>query len=98
MSPTHQSMGTANEIEPRHIVAIQLKILTPVGTAIRNDMIEKKGSDTAPVVNMWCAQTVIEYAAMRTRLRTIARYPNSGLRAKTGTTSDTMPNAGSATM
>ncbi len=34
------------------MVPIQLKNFTPVGTAIRNDIIEKNGSSTAPVANM----------------------------------------------
>ena len=34
INPTDQSMGVENRIEPPHIVAIQLKILMPVGTAI----------------------------------------------------------------
>src|SRR5437762_11146254 len=37
----------------------------PVGTAMRKDMRLKKGRLTAPVVNMWWAQTVIERPAMR---------------------------------
>ena len=49
---------------PRHIVPIQLKILMPVGTAIRRLMIEKKGSRTTPVVNMWWAQTPSDSAAI----------------------------------
>ena len=40
------------------MVASQLKNLMPVGTAIRNVKKLKKGRYTAPVVNMWCAQTV----------------------------------------
>ena len=32
--PMAQSMGVSNRIEPPHIVAIQEKILTPVGTAM----------------------------------------------------------------
>ncbi len=46
------------------MVPIQLKNLTPVGTAIRNDMPEKKPLATTPVVNMWCAQTPIERPAI----------------------------------
>jgi hypothetical protein len=46
------------------MVPIQLKNLTPVGTAIKNVMNEKKGSSTAPVANMWCAHTVIDSPAM----------------------------------
>ncbi len=41
-----------------------MKNFTPVGTAIRNVMNEKNGSSTAPVVNMWCAQTVIDSPAI----------------------------------
>ncbi len=36
---------------------IQLTNFTPVGTAMRNETAEKNGLLTAPVVNMWCAQT-----------------------------------------
>ena len=49
---------------PRQIVPTQLKNFTPVGTAIRNVMNEKNGSSTAPVVNMWCAHTVIDRPAI----------------------------------
>ncbi len=63
-SPIIHSIGTPSLIEPRHIVAIQLKILIPVGTAIRSDMIEKNGSCTQPVVNMWCAHTAIDRLAI----------------------------------
>src|SRR6266516_5216078 len=64
MNPTEKSMGVSNVIEPRHIVPIQLKNFTPVGTAIRNVMMLKNGSSTAPVVNMWCAHTVTDSAPM----------------------------------
>ena len=49
---------------PRHMVPTQLKNLTPVGTAMRNVMNEKNGSSTAPVVNMWCAHTVMDSPAI----------------------------------
>ena len=39
------------------MVASQLKNLMPVGTAMRNVKNAKNGRKTAPVVNMWCAQT-----------------------------------------
>ena len=55
---------------PRHIVPIQLKNFTPVGTAIRNDIAEKNGLDTTPVVIMWWAHTPIEYAAIPSVART----------------------------
>ena len=34
MKPSAHSIGTRNWIEPPHMVAIQEKIFTPVGTAI----------------------------------------------------------------
>ena len=34
MNPIAHSIGVLNSIEPPHMVAIQLKIFTPVGTAI----------------------------------------------------------------
>ena len=46
------------------MVPTQLKNFTPVGTAIRKVMNEKNGSSTAPVVNMWCAHTVIDSPAI----------------------------------
>lgn len=51
-NPSDHSMGVSNEMLPFHIVPIQLKNLTPVGTAMMNDMAEKNGSRTAPVANM----------------------------------------------
>ena len=57
-------MGGSKEIWPRHMVPAQLKNFTPVGTAIRNVMNEKNGSSTAPVVNMWCAHTVMDRPAI----------------------------------
>ena len=59
-----KSIGVSNEICPRHMVPIQLKNFIPVGTAIRNERNEKNGSSTWPVANMWCAQTLIDRAAM----------------------------------
>ena len=56
--PSAKSIGVARMIEPRHRVASQLNIFTPVGTAIRAVMKLKKGRNTWPVVNMWCAQTL----------------------------------------
>src|SRR3954454_14625636 len=59
MKPTAKYIGTLRTSEPRHIVAIQLKILMPVGTAIANDESMKKASTAigVGVVNMWCAHT-----------------------------------------
>ena len=59
------NIGVSDRILPRHIVAIQLKNLIPVGTAIRIDMAAKEGLLTTPVTNMWCAHTEKLYASMR---------------------------------
>jgi hypothetical protein len=42
-NPTVQSSGVSKDREPPHIVPIQLKNFTPVGTAMRKVMPEKKG-------------------------------------------------------
>ena len=44
---------------PSQIVASQLKILIPVGTAIRSVVIiiGTRSHDAMPLTNMWCAQT-----------------------------------------
>ena len=53
-------IGTSNEIDPRHIVAIQLNTFTPVGTAINIVQYIKNNSPAKgiPVVNMWWAHTM----------------------------------------
>jgi hypothetical protein len=59
MNPIQKSIGTRNCSLPPAIVAIQLKILTPVGMAI--DIVETANAALAagprPVVNMWWAHT-----------------------------------------
>ena len=51
-NPIAQIMGVSKVSEPPHMVPIQLKNFTPVGTAIKNVMNEKNGRFTAPVTNM----------------------------------------------
>src|ERR1700722_16499085 len=55
--PTQNSSGVVNSTVPRHNVAIQLTILTPVGTAIKNELIITNTSTTSGVgvANMWWA-------------------------------------------
>jgi hypothetical protein len=60
--PTAQSIGVRMAMLPPHIVPIQLKNLTPVGIAIKKVIKEKNGRLTAPVTNMWCAQTATDKA------------------------------------
>jgi len=62
--PIAHSMGVSNDREPPHMVPIQLKNLTPVGTAMSIVMMAKKGSSTCPVAYMWCAQTLTDRAAI----------------------------------
>ena len=54
-----KSIGVSNVIDPRHIVATQLKTFTPVGTAINMvQYIKNNSANTGiPVVNIWCAHT-----------------------------------------
>src|SRR3954470_4294031 len=59
-NPTDHSIGVGKVSRPPIIMKIQLKNLTPVGTAMMNDVAAKNGRFTAPVVNMWWAHTVIE--------------------------------------
>ena len=51
---------------PRQVVASQLKIFTPVGTATAIEEIMKKAWSPhgKPTANMWCAHTSIETNAM----------------------------------
>jgi len=53
------SIGVSKVIEPLHMVAVQLKIFTPVGTAMDMVAYMKNSSPVSgmPTVNMWCAQT-----------------------------------------
>ncbi len=44
--PITQSIGVSKETLPRHIVPIQLKNFTPVGTPIRKVIKEKNGKST----------------------------------------------------
>ena len=66
MNPTAKSMAVLKSIEPRHIVAIQLNILTPVGTAIAMVVRAKTEFATgpSPTVNMWWLQTIHPMKAM----------------------------------
>ncbi len=62
--PRAHSIGVSKLSDPFHMVPIQLKNFTPVGTAIRNVMKEKNGSIAPWVANMWCAHTVTDRPVM----------------------------------
>ncbi len=57
--PTAKSMGVVKLSWPPHIVDVQFKIFTPVGTAISIVLAEKTelGTGPSPTVNMWWTQT-----------------------------------------
>ncbi len=61
-NPITNNIGVSNVTWPRHMVPIQLKNFTPVGTPIRNVINEKNGKRTFPLANMWCAHTATERA------------------------------------
>src|SRR4029079_7655799 len=98
--PTAKYIGVLNWSEPPHIVPSQLKIFTPVGMAINIVAREKKVSEIGPmpVVNMWWLHTPKPRKAMNAPEKTIAAYPKSGFREKTGSTSEMSRNAGSTRM
>src|SRR5699024_2855324 len=95
-NPIDHSIGVSKVSFPRHIVPIQLKNFTPVGTAMSIDMMAKNGSSTAPVAYMWCAHTVIDRAAIPIVAHTSPLYAKMGLRENTGITSVMMPKNGNA--
>jgi hypothetical protein len=60
MKPMVHRIGTVNRTRPPYIVNNQLKIFTPVGTAMIMLMTPKKALTfaLAPMVKKWCSQTV----------------------------------------
>ena len=58
-TPVANSIAELSRILPPHIVAIQFRIFTPVGTAM--NMVESVKAPTEigpmPETNMWCAHT-----------------------------------------
>ena len=54
-TPIAKSIAALNLIRPPHIVAIQLRIFTPVGTAINIVDSEKAATETGPIpdTNIW---------------------------------------------
>ena len=71
--PTAKSIGVSKVISPFHMVAIQLKTFTPVGTAISIVAYMKKRLPAAgmPTVNMWWPQTMNDRIAMEAVAYTI---------------------------
>src|SRR5438552_17424432 len=89
-------MGALSAIAPPHMVAIELKMLNPHGTAIARVMIMngRRAEIDSPVVNMWCTHTPKERKPIATVERAIALYPKIGLCDIRGMTSEMIPIAG----
>src|SRR5437879_10524960 len=94
--PIAKSIGALSSIAPPHIVAIQLKILMPLGTAIARVMTMngRRAEIEMPVVNMWWTHTPNERKPIATVDRAIALYPKIGLWLIRGMTSEMIPIAG----
>ena len=62
MKPIAQSIGVAKTMRPPYIVNSQLKIFTPVGTAMIIVAMPNTAltSAPAPMVKKWCSQTMKE--------------------------------------
>src|SRR5438309_11426248 len=91
---TAKSIGALSSIAPPHIVAIQLKILMPLGTAIARVM-TMNGSLAEiemPVVNMWWTHTPNDRNPIATVEGGIALQPKIGLCLIGGMTSEMMPS------
>ena len=100
ISPQAKSSGVLKRSDPPHIVASQLKILTPVGMAMSMlvPAMMVLNSEGKPAANMWCAHTRKPRNAMTPSMTIMEDRPKSGLREKTGTTSLITPNAGRTRM
>src|SRR6185369_2367882 len=90
------SIGVLNRMLPPHMVAIQLKILIPVGMPTAIVVIAKKllAYEFMPMVNMWCAHTLMLTNPMHTVAPTITGYPKMGFLENTGIISDKNAKAG----
>ena len=78
------------------MVANQLRIFTPVGTAMNMVDSENAVTDNGPIpdTNMWCAHTPQPMKPIAMPDPTMNEYPKIGLRLKVGMISETMPKAG----
>src|SRR5690625_905156 len=96
MNPNAHSIAVLILTLPPHIVASQLKILIPVGTAMAMVATAKIELATGPkpTVNIWCAQTINPKKAINIVAKTIAVYPNNLFLEKVENTSLNKPNSG----
>ena len=94
------SIGGSKDSEPRHMVAVQLKTFTPVGTAISMVDIMKNNCAAMgiPSTNMWWPHTMNDKNAIEAMAYIIDVAPNRGFRENVGRISEMMPKAGKIMM
>lgn len=95
-NPNAHNTGVLKFILPPYIVAIQLNIFIPVGTAIIIVAAVKYAleSTSIPTVYMWCAQTMNPRTPIDSIAYTIPKYPNIGFSAKVEITWEIIPKPG----
>src|SRR3569832_590176 len=88
MNPINHNIGVVKTTFPRYMVKSQLKIFTPVGTAMIMVMIPKKALilALAPIVKKWCNQTINDKKVIDIIAQTIETYPKRYLWEKVATT------------
>src|SRR5437879_12286594 len=93
--PIAKSIGALSSIAPPHIVAIQLKILMPLGTAIARGMTMngRRAETEMPVVNMWWTHTPNERTPGGTVDRPRAMHQQIAWRLTGGIATARMPTA-----
>src|SRR3989442_6454829 len=91
--PIAKSIGALSSIAPPHIVAIQLKILMPLRTAIASviTMNGRRAELEMPVVNMWSTHTPQERNPLATVDTAIDLYPQIRLWLILGMTFQVIP-------
>src|SRR5258708_22128759 len=96
MNPNAYSIGVSKMIDPRNIVAGQLKTLMAEGTATRKLSSEKYrlAYIDMPVTNMWCPQTRKPITAIPMLDAATKEYPNTAFREKQLTSSLITPIPG----
>ena len=75
MKPSDQIIGVSKRTRPPYMVNSQLKILTPVGTAMIALIVPNIAltSPPAPIVKKWCSQTMNEIRHIASVAITIER-------------------------
>jgi len=96
IKPLANNIGVFKTILPPNIVAIQLKILIPVGIAIIIVAAVKYAlvSTSKPTVYMWCAQTIKPKKPIDNMAYIIPALPNVLFEDSVDTIWLTIPNAG----